>query len=233
MSAARSVAFGVAMYLVMGVMGVAGLPVAIASRRLTHEWMRLYCATVFGLLRVIAGIRTEVRGPVPEGAVVLAAKHQSMLDVLILFHALPRAAFVVKRALLYMPVFGLYTWRVGGVFIDRGAGGQAQRVLSGMAGQHGVEGQIVIYPQGTRVAPGDAHPYRKGAAMIARELGLPIVTAATNAGHFWRRGGALDGPGVAVVEFLGPVIPAEDDRATTALIETVVEEGTARLAAET
>ncbi|MEO0820680.1 MAG: lysophospholipid acyltransferase family protein [Pseudomonadota bacterium] len=229
----RDIAFHLALYVLMGVMGVLGAPLLV-SHRATHGWMRLYARSVLWLARMMAGIRVEIRGRMPTEPVVVAAKHQSLLDVYILFAHLPHARFVMKRSLTRMPVFGLYTRRIGTVAVDRGKRGEGARMVGEMAAAQVRGGQIVVYPQGTRVAPGATAPYKRGVVMLARELALPVVPAATNTGLFWVKGGRLAGPGTAVMEFLAPLpAPADpelDDRLLEAL-ERQIEGASNRLAA--
>ena len=198
----RHAVFVTLIYGAMGVMGILGAPVVLFSRELCYRWMRLYARSVFAIAQVVCGIRTEIRGPVPTGPVIVAAKHQSILDVFLIFIAVPRPRFVMKRSLLWVPVFGLYAWRIGTVAIDRQARGQGQKVLKHVNSEGGEAGQIVIYPQGTRVPPGAHVPYRRGAAMLYRQLDRPMVLAATNAGVFWPKHGIIRGPGTLVLEFL-------------------------------
>lgn len=232
MTRARHWLFVGAIYGLMGLMGIVGLPVILWSRSLCYGWMRLYARSVFRIARAMCGITTEIRGAVPTGAVIVAAKHQSMLDVLLIFACLPRAKFVMKRELLWVPVFGLYTWRIGTVAIDREARGQGAKVLREVSAQNHEAGQVVIYPQGTRVPPGVAAPYRRGAAMLYRQLDLPMVLAATNAGAFWPKHGAIRGPGNLVVEFLETVPPGLPGAEVMARMEAVIEPASDRLAAE-
>ncbi|MEM6934326.1 MAG: lysophospholipid acyltransferase family protein, partial [Pseudomonadota bacterium] len=104
-----------------------------------------------------------------------------------------------------------YAWRTGAVAIDRRTRhGAADDLVSAFGN---APGQIVIYPQGTRVAPGEAAPYRRGIARMAEATGRPVVPVATNAGLFWRRGGRFSGPGTAIIEFLEPIeagLPRKD-----------------------
>ncbi|MCL5778457.1 1-acyl-sn-glycerol-3-phosphate acyltransferase [Limibaculum sp. FT325] len=232
MQTLRHAAFLVAIYGLMGAMGILGLPVIIWSRDLCYAWMRRYARCVFAIARLMCGITAEVRGEVPQSAVIVAAKHQSMLDVLLIFACLPRAKFVMKRELLWMPVFGLYTWRIGTVAIDREARGQGAKVLREVSAQNHEAGQVVIYPQGTRVRPGVAAPYRRGAAMLYRQLDLPMVMAATNAGAFWPKGGTIRGPGNLVVEFLGTLPPGLPGAEVMARMEAEIEPASDRLVAE-
>lgn len=222
----RSRLLGLMLALLMGAMGVIGLGL-IWSRARTHAWMKLHNRILFRLAARVCDIRIELRGPVPQGAVVVAAKHQSMLDVLVLFNALPRAQFVMKRSLLWVPVFGLYAWRIGSTPVDRRGGGAGAQVLD-WAERSGGAAQLVIYPQGTRVAPGAVAPYRRGAAMIYERMGLPLVLVATNAGEVWPKHGPRR-PGTVVVEFLETLPPGLPRETVMARMEAVIEAASARL----
>ncbi|MEM7178714.1 MAG: lysophospholipid acyltransferase family protein [Pseudomonadota bacterium] len=199
----RAVAFHGLVYATMGVMGIVGAPFVLWREAWTRAWQKRFCRAVFWFLNRLYGVTIEVRGAVPTGDVIIAAKHQSMLDVLILYNALPRARFVMKRSLLWMPAFGLYAWRTGAVSIDRRPGsGATEKMLEAFTD---APGQIVVYPQGTRVAPGASAPYRRGVARLAKATGRGVIPVGTNSGFFWRRGGTMTGPGTAVIAFGDPL----------------------------
>lgn len=199
---ARSAALWLAWAVLILGMGVAGLPL-LPWRGATRAWMKLHNRALFWLAWQLCGIRTAVAGPIPQGPVVVAAAHQSLLDVLILFNALPDARFVMKRALLWVPVFGLYAWAMGSMPVARGVGGAGARVLA-WAARSGAGAQLVIYPHGTRVAPGARAPIRRGAVLVARRLRRPVVPATTDAGLVWPRRGPCR-PGTATVTFAPPL----------------------------
>lgn len=226
----RSVVCVVSSYALMGVMGLVGAPVVLWSARWTRAWSRLYITLAFALTRRLCGLSVEVRGPVPQGDVLIAAKHQSLLDVLALYRALPEARFVMKRELLWMPVFGLYARRTGAIPIDRKGGSKVVRQM--VAAFRDVGGQVVIYPQGTRIAPGVRAPYRRGAAKLYVALGRPMALAATNGGLFWPRKGIMRHPGTAVIEFLDPVPPGFTESEAAVRIESRIEAASDRLADE-
>lgn len=232
----RDVAFAVLAGALMGVMGLLGAPLVAWSERRSRWLMKAYDAAVFRLLRVMTGARVEVRGTVPDYPCIVAAKHQSQLDVYILFHTLPRPRFIMKASLARVPVFGFYTRRVGCIAIERGKPGEATRALQLLQKTEraagGNIGQVVVYPQGTRIAPGTAAPYKRGAALFAEALDLPIVPVAVNTGVFWSRDGRLAGPGTAVVEFLEPLPGDTGVDATVAELESTVEAASDRLLAE-
>ena len=209
----RGVAFQAAIYALLGLMGILGAPVVLWSRGWTCAWARAYSRAVFRLAHAICGLRVEIRGTPPEGEAVVAAKHQSMLDVFILLAALPRPKFIMKRELVWVPVFGLYAMRIGSIPVDRSARGAGRRMLDALERGRQQPGQVVIYPQGTRVAPGAKVPFKRGAVRAYQRLGLPMVLAATNTGIVWPRRGWAIRPGTAVLAFgetLPPGLPPEE-----------------------
>lgn len=231
--AVRSVGFVVLIYLLMGVMGLLALPAAAVSRRAALWACKTYCRWVMWLLRVMCGTRIEVRGPVPREACIVACKHQSFLDVMMLTLALPRPRFVMKRELLWVPVLGFFARRIGCVAIDRKARGEAVRgMLAGVGALAAEGGQVIIFPQGTRVAPGARMPYRGGVLRLYDAFGLPVALAAANTGWFWPRSGTRRSPGTAVVEFLGVVGPGLPTEGLLSRMEAEIEAGSDRLAAE-
>jgi 1-acyl-sn-glycerol-3-phosphate acyltransferase len=203
-----SLVFIVQMYVALVLMGIAFTPWALASRRGAQTGIRTFCRYVRASARILCGLRSEVRGPVPAGAVIVAAKHQSFFDIIILCSVLPRPRFIMKRELRRAPVLGWYAARIGCIPVDRGARGQAvAQMRADVAAGRSEPGQLVIYPQGTRVAPGTRAPYKIGTAVLYADGDQPCVPVATNVGLFWPKRGILRRPGVAVVKFLPPIPP--------------------------
>ncbi len=204
----RSMAFNGLMYLAMAVLAVVFLPYALVSRDGAYRACHTYCRWVIWSARHMVGLKVELRGAPPDDEVLVAAKHQSFFDILVIFHALPRAKFIMKRELLFVPIFGQYVWRLGCIPVNRGKRGQAiAKMVADVEKGRREPGQLVIYPQGTRVAPGAEMPYKIGTAVLYEQLGQDCVPVATNIGVFWPRHGVLRRPGTAVVEFL-PRLPA-------------------------
>lgn len=229
----RSIVFEVLVYLTMAVLGIVGAPFALWSVDGAYAFCRAYARTIMVLMRWIVGIRVEVRGPVPTGEVLVAAKHQSFLDILILFEVLPRAKFIMKTELKWAPFIGLYALRIGSTPVARGDKGKAMKAMVAHAGRAAVEPrQLVIYPQGTRVAPGDRPPFKVGAGVLYDRSGEPCVPAATNAGLFWGRRRLVKRPGVAVVEFLPEIPPGLPIADFMARMENTVEAASDRLMRE-
>jgi 1-acyl-sn-glycerol-3-phosphate acyltransferase len=228
----RSVVLIFLVYLLMAVMGIIGAPVVLWSRSWTRSWMKLYARGVFVMARWLCGLRVEIRGPVPTGAVVVAAKHQSLLDVFMLFTALPEPHFVMKRELVWAPVLGLYALRAGCIWITREKHGEGKTMLRRLQNRHKGSGQIAIYPQGTRVPPGEVRPYRRGAAMVYENFGLPMVLVAANVGWFWPKRSLRRRPGTAVLEFLETLPPGLPRAEVMQRMEASIEAASDRLGEE-
>ena len=150
----------------MGVMGILGAPLALWSVDGAYAVCRAYCRAVFVCLRVICGLRVEVRGEVPMDEVLVSSKHQSFLDILILFEALPRPKFIMKKELRWAPILGLYALRIGSTPVNRGDRSKAMKAMVEHAEKADEARQLVIYPQGTRVAPGARLAYKVGAGVL-------------------------------------------------------------------
>lgn len=228
-----SLIFVVQMYLAMVVLAVAFAIPALLSRDWAFRAVHLYCRWVRFSLAALCGLRSEVRGPVPADEVLIAAKHQSFLDIILIAGAVPRPKFIMKRELMFAPFLGQYALRIGCVPVNRGKRGAAiARMKADVAKGTALPGQLIIYPQGTRVPPGDKRPYKVGTGLLYEQLAQPCVPAGTNVGLFWPKRGILRKPGLAVVEFLPAIPPGLPVAEFMAQIETVIEASSDRLTAE-
>lgn len=221
----RSILFSTQATIAMPIIGLAYAPMAMFSKEWAYAACRSYAGYVMWSGRWLIGLRCEVRGEVPQGEALIAAKHQSFLDIIILFHALPRAKFIMKKQIHWTPVIGQYTKRMEMIAVDRGKRGKAiaKMVADVQAGRR-EPGQLVIYSQGTRVKPGLSAPYKVGTAVLYEQLGQVCIPVATNAGVFWPRRGLYRRPGLAVVEFLEPIEPGLAKSEFMAKLEKDVEE---------
>ncbi|WP_371055019.1 lysophospholipid acyltransferase family protein [Rhodosalinus sp. K401] len=230
---ARSALFVGQMYAMMAIMAVFFTPWAIFDRRGAYAGVRTYCRYVRWTARWMVGLRTEVRGRVPVEEVLIGSKHQSFLDIILIVSVVPRPKFIMKKELGRAPILGWYAKRIGCVAVDRGRRRAAMRqMVEGVRHGDAPPGQLIIYPQGTRVAPGVKAPYKIGTAVLYEETGQPCVPAATNVGVFWPRKGILRKPGLAVVEFLEPIPPGLPAETFMARLEQVVETRSDALMAE-
>ena len=210
MSRLRGTLFKLWMYGLLGVMGLIWLPSLLMPRGAARFGLRLWVRLVLAGLRVICGIRIEVRGLQhrPAGPVLIAAKHQSMLDTIAPFVVLDDPAYVLKQELLALPFYGWYARKIGHIAVDRSGNAAALKRMVAEARDCAAAGRpIVIFPEGTRQLPGAAPDYKPGVAGLYRDLGLPCTPMATNSGETWPAHGTDFRPGVAVFEFLQPIPP--------------------------
>lgn len=228
-----SLVFIIQMYLAMALLAVAFAPWALFSRTGARAACKTFCRWVIFTLRLLCGLKSEVRGTPPTGECIIAAKHQSFLDIILIFNAVPAGKFIMKRELMYAPFLGQYALKIGCVPVNRGKRGAAiAKMKADVAKGTAEAGQLIIYPQGTRVAPGASKPYKVGTGLLYEQLGQPCVPVATNVGVFWPKRGILRKPGLAVVEFLDPIVPGLKVQDFMARLEADVETHSNRLMAE-
>jgi 1-acyl-sn-glycerol-3-phosphate acyltransferase len=193
-----------------------------AIRGWAHGWVRFHrvCAAVF------LGIRGRIEGTPPRGTVLVACKHQSMFETFEIMLMLDEPAVVLKRELADLPLWGWVVRRYGVIPVDRAGGAAALRRMMRAAEAAIAEGRpIVIFPEGTRVAPGARPPLQPGFAGLYRALGLPVVPVAIDSGRLWPRHRFVKRPGAVTFRFgesLPPGLPrreieAEVHRAINAL----------------
>ncbi|WP_425093177.1 lysophospholipid acyltransferase family protein [Tropicimonas sp. S265A] len=229
----RSLFFIAQMYLMMALMALFFLPIVFLRDDGAYIAHRVYCRYVRWSAAWMVGLRSEIRGEIPQGEVIIAAKHQSFFDILLIVSVIPRPRFVMKKELRYAPIFGWYVGRIGCIPVDRGKGAKAvQDMVAAVLDPDAPKGQLVIYPQGTRVGAGAYKTYKVGVGALYSELDQQVIPAATNVGVFWPRHGILRKPGLAVVEFLPPIAPGQPLDAFMAEVEDTVEAASNRLMVE-
>jgi len=228
----RSLAFNAGWYLGTAAIAIVGLPLLLAPRRWVVAWARLWIVFVLWWLRVTVGLSHRIVGRenLPAGPAILASKHQSSWETLSFTLLFDDIAIVLKRELLFIPVVGWAMARAGNIAVTRGDGASALRGLVKQAKAAIADGRsIVIFPEGTRVAPGDIKPYQVGTAALYRQLGVPVVPIALNSGLFWGRRKWIKRPGVLTLEILPPIQPGLSRDAFMKILQDKIEGATARL----
>jgi 1-acyl-sn-glycerol-3-phosphate acyltransferase len=228
----RSLAFNVGWYLGTAVLAIGGAPLLLAPRRWVVGWARLWIVFVLWWLRLTCGLSHRVIGRenLPAGPAILASKHQSSWETLSFTLLFDDIAIVLKRELLFIPVVGWAMARAGNIAVARGDGASALRGLVKQAKAAIAGGQsIVIFPEGTRVAPGDHKAYQVGIAALYRQLGVPVVPMALNSGLFWGRRKWIKRPGVLTLEILPPIPPGLSREVFMKTLQEKIEGATARL----
>ncbi len=220
----RSLIYVIQIYVAMLVLGILFAPYAIASPKGARVACKTWCAWSFWTARWMVGLSGEVRGEIPQDEVLIASKHQSCFDIMLIFYSLPSAKFIMKRELLWTPIIGLYAKRLGCVPVERGKRGAAiQKMVDDVEAGRANPGQLIIYSQGTRIPPGVKAPYKVGTAILYEQLGQPCVPVATNVGLYWPRKGIMRKPGVGIVEFLPQMEQGLDRETFLSELEEVVE----------
>ena len=181
-------------------------PVSLLGTKAVRTWAHGWCRFHRWCAWLILGIRSRIEGPLPRGACLVAVKHQSMFETIEMLRLADTPVVVLKRELSAIPVFGWMTRRYGVIPVDRDAGAKALREMLAQGRAAREAGRpVVIFPEGTRVPPGETPPLRPGFAGLYRALGLDVVPIALDSGRLWGRG-LVKRRGVVTVR-VGETIP--------------------------
>lgn len=223
----RSLVFNIVMAVsavIYAVIAVLIFPLPSLPRYLIISgWARfiLFC------LRWICGLRYRVEGRehLPSGPAVILSKHQSAWETIAFQQIFPPQVWVLKRSLLWIPFFGWGLAMTDPIAIDRASARQALEQVVTQGKQRLDNGRwVVVFPEGTRMAPGERGTYSPGGALLAARTGYPIVPVAHNAGEFWRKRGMLKRPGTIRV-VIGPTLDGKGGHAKDLIkqVETWIE----------
>ena len=204
-------------------------------RSVSQATIRVWMNGTMMLLRVVVGLRYEIRGieRVPEGPVIFASKHQSAWDTAIYYMFDKDPAYILKKELLKIPLYGLTLRKAGHIAIDRDGG------MSSL--KHGLretrraiqeKRRVIIFPEGTRTLPGEPGTYQPGVAAIYKDAGVPLIPVALNSGSFWGRSGYMKYPGCIVMEFLPPIPSGLNRKVFMKELQQQVDEASERLRLE-
>ena len=220
----RSFIFNILFYGATVIIALVVLPALLLPAAVIRAAARLWGWVTVQALRLAGGTH-QLSGDLHAGTqVIYAAKHQSAWETVVLALLLHTPVFVLKRELLRLPLLGWYFSKAGCIAVDRSAGMRALRKLRDDAVAAAAGGRsILIFPQGTRVAPGAAHRYEIGVFALYEATGLPVVPVALNSGHVWGRNSWLKRPGLIDVEFLAPIGPGLSRRDFMERLETAIE----------
>lgn len=204
----RSLLFALVLVVVTPVYAIIACLMFPLPPMLRHRVITSYAHVLMWWIRHLLGIRYTLLGRehIPAGPAVILSKHQSAWETLALQVIFPPLCFVLKRELLRVPFFGWGLAQLPGIAIDRNAGKDALTQVVEQGKARLAEGiWVVIFPEGTRVAPGVHRRYKPGGATLATRAGAPVVPVAHNAGEFWPRNAFLKRPGEIIVS-VGPSI---------------------------
>ena len=189
-----------------------------------HRWVYMY----LWVMRVVLGLDYQVtlKSKLPQEAAIYASKHQSAWETIALWVLVPNALFVMKKELYWLPVIGWWIWRAGNIGIDRSGGASTVKKLIKESKARMAEGyNLIIFPEGTRMAPGETKDYLPGVAALAKFLKCPVVPIALNSGTYWQRNAFTKQAGIIKLVMLeaiavGTLKPGEFLPKLQTLIET-------------
>ena len=231
-SMARSLLFNVLFFVTTTLFVVIGSPFLFTPRSWAMAALKVHARFELFLLRVIVGTKIEVRGRenIPEGACLVASKHQSAWETFALIPIFRDPALLMKRELFWIPFHGWFSYKFQMIPVDRDKGPAALRRMLREARKRIDDGrEIIIFPEGTRRPPGAPPDYKTGIVLLYDALGVPCLPVALNSGLFWPRRTVLRRPGTIVVEILPPIPPGLPKAEFLRRLETVIEGASNRL----
>ena len=233
--AARSTIFNVVFYVNLRLLMVFGLPSVLMGRGPATFMARAWAKTSLWWLKLICGTKVEFRGleRIPAGGLVVAPKHQSILETFALVLAVDNFSYVHKRELTWIPLFGWYLGAVEQISINRSSGSTAlSQVTNGVAEFLNLGRRILIFPEGTRRPVGAPPAYKYGVTHLYTTLNTRVVPVALNTGLFWPRRSFLRYPGTAIIEFLPVIEPGLSREEFSQRLESAVEDSVRALVDE-
>ncbi|MEM9472215.1 MAG: lysophospholipid acyltransferase family protein [Pseudomonadota bacterium] len=235
MLAFRSLLFNVVFYINLIVFLVLGFWFMFTPRSWSMAALKTWARSSLWWMRLVTGTKMEVRGRenIPQAGGLLAGKHQSAWDIFALLPLMADPALVLKRELTFIPVFGWFCLKFKMIAVDRAAGPSALKKMIADARQAVADQrQILIFPEGTRKAPGAEPDYKPGATALYMQLGVPCTPFALNSGLYWPRRQFIRRPGTIIVEFLPPIEAGLSRKEFSARLQEEIENATDRLVAE-
>jgi 1-acyl-sn-glycerol-3-phosphate acyltransferase len=231
----RSLVFQILFFSTMVILQLVWLPGLFMRRQVSQELGRTWGRLSLWLLDKICGTKVEFRGleNIPKGAVIVAAKHQSIWDTFVLPTKFPDFSYILKHELVWIPFFGWYLLAAEQIGIDRAKGGKLLPQLIEKSKKIFAEGrQLFIFPEGTRRPAGAPPAYKVGVAHLYAATNVPVLPVALNAGLFWPRRSFVIRPGKIVMEFLPVIPPGLSTREFFDKLQTEIETASDRLIAE-
>lgn len=210
-----SFAFRLYLAITTLVMGVLAAPAILFGKGAARGAVKLWARIILGGLGLLTGVRYRLEGAenLPHDGAIVAANHQSMWETVALFLLLPKPVFILKAELLRLPIYGWWARPVGNIIVDREAGAKALRAMVREAAEKIEDGaQVVVFPESTRVKPGEVHPFHPGVAGIYAATNAPCVPAAHDSGRYWRYPGMEKKRGEIVLRILPSIAPGLDRR---------------------
>ena len=228
----RSVFFYFLVYLWTIFLGLICLPYLFLPNKYLRKPVIIWINGILEFLKTICKITYEVKGleNIPNHPIIVASKHQSTFETLLLFKIINNSVFIHKKELFLIPIFGLYLKKINMISINRSDGLKSMRkILKDSKEKIKKKHSIIIFPEGTRKKPGEKTKYKTGIIGIYKETESGILPVALNSGFFWPKSFFLKSSGKITIKFL-ELIPAKlEKNKILKKIESVIEEETNNL----
>ena len=228
----RSIIFYLLLYMWTLTLGVLALPYLLLPNSYVRSLANLWISGILELLKLTCGITYEIKNieNIPDRAVIVASKHQSAFETLLLFRLVKNSIFIHKRELFLIPIFGLYLKKSNMISINRNEGAKAIRKMLNEVKQNILNGySIIIFPEGTRKKPGDPPDYKTGIAGIYKESEAEVLPVAVNSGNYWPKHTFIKKPGNIIIKFLKPIPSKLEKSEFLKKIESVIEDETNKI----
>ncbi len=229
---------GVLLIFTMSITMIIYSPIPVIAQFFVSEKLSYHIATAWGLftlklIKYIGGVDYRITGKenIPKDACVVLSKHQSALDIFVLLAVFSPQTWVFKKELLKIPFFGWSVRATKPIPIDRSAGRKAMKDLIEIGSRKLKNGfWVVMYPEGTRVPPGERGVYKSGGIILAQRAGVDIIPVALNTGLFWKKGKGLQNTGVVDI-VVGKKIVTKDRKTREVLeeVENSIEDSAAKI----
>ncbi len=204
----RSMAFAVFLYASGLILGIIALPALLLGENAARAIAKIWARIVIAVLKTLTGVTFRLEGEnfLPKEGALVASNHQSMWETIALYMLLPKPVMVFKKELARVPIYGWFASRAGNIAVDRKGGPKALRAMRQQSAQRIADGyQVIVFPEGTRVPPGNTGKFHPGIAGIYAAADAPCTPIAHNSGLFWRYPGMNKKPGEISVKILPPI----------------------------
>ncbi len=228
----RSIIFYFLLYLWTLSLGIVCLPCLLLPSVYIKKIANVWITVILALLKYICNISYGIQGieNIPNHPIIVASKHQSTFETLLLFKLIKNSIFIHKKELFLIPIFGFYLKKSNMISINRLDGPNAIRKIMNYVKEKIIYGNsIIIFPEGTRKKPGDPPDYKSGIAGIYKESNAQVLPVAVNSGHYWPKHTFIKKPGKIIIKFLKPIPTKLEKKEFLERIESVIEEETNKI----
>jgi len=213
-------------------LGILFIPFLFLPKDKLYKPAQIWIGGIFQLLDKICNLSFEIKGQehMDNKIKLIASKHQSTFETLLLFYKLPKSIFIHKRELFLIPIFGLYLKKLNMISINRSAGPRAlKKMLSDSVDRISRGNILIIFPEGTRKKPGENPDYKPGIAGIYNVLNSDVLPVALNSGLFWPKNSLVIRPGKITLEFLPPIKKGLEKESFLETLQKTIEDKTISL----